>query len=105
MTSPPLCPLHPDVLLGNFRFIRAMLDNDDPRPAREQFDAHYQHGGGWRPMNGLTLGKDKCLHSPGDPPIHPLAAMLLHKDEYIIIFEHDIVAIVRGESFEACRMD
>ena len=29
------------------------IDPNDPRPAREQLDANYQHGGGWVPSRGL----------------------------------------------------
>lgn len=104
MSHPLIVSLDPDVPVANFHMIRAMLDEDDPRPAREQLD---KHGGGWRPMHGLTYNeKTHCLEYPGDPPIHPLALMQLHK-ERILIFEHDVVAIFPLDSFlfEACRMD
>ena len=55
----------------------SFLDPADPRPAREQFDANYQHGGGWRPIKGFTCDwkKDGTIHYPGDPPLKPIAGM------------------------------
>jgi hypothetical protein len=50
-------------------------------------------------MRGLEL------HYPGDPPFKPIAMMVL-RDETILIYDYSIVAIVQPDgSFEACRMD
>ena len=35
-------------------FIPTFLHVDDPRPAAEQIDAAYQHGGGWKPNPEAT---------------------------------------------------
>lgn len=82
-----------------------MLDAEDPRPAREQFDAHYQHGGGWRPMLGHKLIEDYLLKYPGDPPLEPIAISQL-RDETIVLYPYAFVAIVQSDhSFEVARMD
>jgi hypothetical protein len=82
------------------------LDESDPRPAREQFNVNYQHGGGWRPMLGFTMTpEDFVLHFPGDPPLAPIALMQL-RQETILVYDYSIVAIMQPDgSFEAARMD
>jgi hypothetical protein len=82
------------------------LDLNDPRPAREQLDANYQHGGGWQPFKGFTFHTEtSTLRYPGDPPMRALAAMRL-RDELIVVFECDWVMIRQKDgSYEVCRMD
>ena len=91
---------HPDEL----GFLPEMIDQDDPRPAKEQFDANYGHGGGWRPMKGFSV-KGFVLHYPGDPPLEPIAMWPL-RDEMIVVYRYGIVAVFqKNGSFEAARMD
>jgi hypothetical protein len=105
-------PKHPVVMTVDFPGvvdligeIPAFLDLNDPRPAREQFDANYQHGGGWRPQSGFTRTDAFVLHYPGDPPFLPIAMMALRR-ETILIYLHAYVAIFQADgSFEVCRMD
>ena len=86
-------------------FIPTFLSLADPRPAREQLDSAYQHGGGWRPQTGFTMHGGMSLHYPGDPPFRPLA-MARFRDEKIVIYEHEYVAIIQPDgSFEASRMN
>jgi hypothetical protein len=85
--------------------IEVMLDDDDPRPAREQLDANYQHGGGWQPLRLFKLLDNGCLQYPGDPLFRPLAEARL-RDELIRFYEHEVVAIIQPDGcFEAARMD
>jgi hypothetical protein len=85
--------------------IPSFLSEDDPRPAREQFDAHYRIGGGWRPMPGFTMLPDGALGYPGDPPTLALAETRL-RDETIRFYEYSWVAVIQPDgSFEVCRMD
>jgi hypothetical protein len=95
-----------DVTLEDLGRIHGMLDLTNPAPARDQFNANYQHGGGWRPFDDkFTLGDDDSLGYPDDEPLHPLAEIRL-RAERIIIYESNFVAIVRPDgSFEVCRMD
>jgi hypothetical protein len=92
---------HPDEL----GLLPDFIDQDDPRPAREQFDANYQHGGGWHPIKGFTH-KGFVLHYPGDPPFEPIAMWPL-RDEMIVVYRVGMVAIFQTKdgSFEVARMD
>lgn len=95
--------------------IPQFLSEDNPRPAAEQFDEHYAHGGGWRPMSGWTAtheasdvpGFHSVLHIqyPGDPAYAPVAHIALG-DESIWIYPHAWVAIEQADgSVEVARMD
>lgn len=85
-------------------FIPSFLDNDDPRPAREQFHEGYAHGGGWRSMKGFTRD-GMTLTYPGDPPFMPIAAIPF-RNETVLIYRHGIVAIIQQDgSFEVSRLD
>jgi len=96
--DPRIGPEHLGLLPG-------MLSERDPRPAREQLDANYQHGGGWQPFPGFKLHRDNSLSYPGDPPTKPLAMTML-RDELIVFYQYSWVAIIQPDrSFEVCRMD
>lgn len=87
-------------------YIPSFLDENDPRPAYEQFDDRYRHGGGWRPFEGFTLAEDLTLHFPGDPPFKPLAWTTL-REEVIFIYQHAWVLIwhLPTKQWEVARMD
>ena len=53
MMSLPWIARNPDDL----GLLPSMLSEHDPRPAREQFDARYGHGGGWRPFTGFRFDR------------------------------------------------
>jgi hypothetical protein len=94
--------LYPGVNLG---LLPGMLNSNDPRPAREQLDSGYAQGGGWNPFPGFKLTENNNLLYPGDPPTRPVAVTHL-RDELIILYEHEWVAIIQPDrSFEVCRMD
>lgn len=99
------------ILLGNgtlddVGLIPHWLDEEDPRPATEQLDEHYAHGGGWRPFPGFALNfKSLQMSYPGDPPMFPLAIMRLRK-EMILVYPHAWVVVIRpNRTYEVCRMD
>jgi hypothetical protein len=99
--------LDPKCQLDHIGFVPSFLDLDDSRPAREQFDGNYQHGGGWRPQAKFkrTGNEEFALMYPGDPPLTPLAAIPF-RDELVVIYRYGYVAIFQKDgSFEACRMD
>lgn len=98
--------VHPQARPENLGLLPSMLDEDDPRSAREQFNSNYQHGGGWFPMQGFKLSADgKRLLYPGDPPMLALARVKL-RDELVVLYECEWVAIIQPDgSFETCRMD
>jgi hypothetical protein len=85
-------------------FIPGFLDLDDPRTAKEQFDAHYVSG--WSPFEGFTFDLDTgVLKYPGDPPMKALSAMIF-RDELILLFDSGWVMVVQPDkSWEICRMD
>ena len=84
--------------------IPAWLDESDMRPAREQLDEHYAHGGGWHPFKGFKLTKGWAIEYDGDEPLQPLALMRL-RDEMIVIYPYSWVMIRQTDNtFEICRM-
>ena len=82
------------------------LDDEDPRPAAEQFSDRYSFGGGWRDFDGFLLDPDKLtLKYPGDPAYKPLAMMRL-REETILIYHHAWVCIVQPDGkYSVSRMD
>lgn len=49
-------------------YLPGFFDAADPRPARQQIDQNYGHGGGWRPMEGWTMNPgSKVLELPRRP--------------------------------------
>jgi len=85
-------------------FIPDFLDEEDPRPAREQFNARYI--GGWNPFPGFTLNIDSMeLRYPGDPPMDPISCMIF-RNEMICIYPSSWVLILQGDAtWEVARMD
>lgn len=97
--------LHPDAHPDMLGFLPGMLNENDPRPAREQFNSNYRQGGGWRPFKGFTMLPDGNLAYPGDPPM-PLLAETKLRDETIRFYECSWVAIMQPDgSCEIARMD
>lgn len=90
-------------------FLPEFFSEADPRPAREQLDANYQHGGGVHPIEGFTLVNPApgaaSLHYPDDRPFRERGRATL-RDETLILFEADVLAIVQPDgSFLATRVD
>jgi hypothetical protein len=86
-----------------------LLDDHDPRPASEQFDDRYRHGGGWHPIPGFTLPNRETLflHYDGDPLYQPIAVAILPLTrETIVFYRHEWVAVFKPDrSFEVSRID
>jgi hypothetical protein len=103
-----LCPredFHPD-LVG---LIPSFICETDPRPVTQQIDDNYQHGGGWRPLPGMTLSPGLVLLG-GDPePYRPIAITRLAEREdqtLVIIFERGVTAVVEADgSYQVARLD
>ena len=87
-------------------FIPSFLSVNDPRPAAEQFNENYAHGGGWRPLKGWVFDKNKrTIKYPGDPVYRPVAETELH-GETVIVYQDAWVLIEKADgSYEVCRMD
>jgi hypothetical protein len=96
--------LHPKATPAHLGFIPSFLFENDPRPAKQQFNERYVSG--WRPAppNCKLDARNRLLY-PGDPPLKPYA-IIEFRDETILIYEGDWVCILQPDgSFEACRMD
>ncbi len=92
----------PPGVLGH---IPSMLNDANPKSAREQLDDAYQHGGGWLPIKGFKHRGDYAIKYPGDPLMVPLAAIKM-RDEVVILYRYSVVAIFQKEgTFEVARMD
>jgi hypothetical protein len=91
---------------GVAAFLVDIFDEKDPRPAREQAQERYAHGGGWCLMDGFSLRTGSILY-PGDPPFARLSSCVLPlTGEEVILFDCGFVAIVQKDgSFEVARMD
>lgn len=90
--------------------IPEFLSELDPRPAAEQFNERYAHGGGWYPMDGWQFTSFNGIKYPGDPVYLPVARIDLHtgkdRPETIFVYEHAWVAIVQADgTYEVARMD
>lgn len=98
--------LIPHLTMDDVGDIPFWLDCDDPRPASEQLNEHYQHGGGWDPFKGYVLGSDDSLNYPDDPPLLPIAEIIWGRAERVLIYRYGWVAIIQPDrSFEVSRMD
>ena len=96
---------HPAMTLDDLGFVPYFFSESDPRSAREQIKANYQHGGGWRPFNGFTMMPSGNLKYPGDPLTLLLAETKL-RDETIMFYQHSWLVIMQpnGE-WEVARVD
>lgn len=100
--------IHPKATQAMLGLIPSFLSPNNPAPAKEQIDANYQHGGGWRKMEKWKYDpKTKAITYPGDEsrPEHLLAEARL-RDELILIYTHAWVCIVQPDGyFEVARVD
>jgi hypothetical protein len=96
---------HPAANEGHLGLIPTFVSDEDPRPAREQFDQNYGFAGGWQPFAGFKMLGNGNMKYPDDPPTRLLFEAKL-REETIRVYESAWVAIIQpnGE-FEVCRMD
>lgn len=98
--------LHPAATPEMLGFLPLIFNERDPRPARDQANDRYGHGGGWDPFEGFEFDPAKIeLQYPGDPPTRAIAFTIL-REEKIILYEHAWVQILQPDgSYEISRMD
>lgn len=100
--------VHQEYLRDMLGLIPSFLSESDPRPAQEQFNTAYAHGGGWQRFDGFKLTGEAPqwrLKHPGDPAYVAIAFAQL-REETIIVFEHAWVVILQSDgSWECARMD
>jgi hypothetical protein len=88
-------------------YIPTFLSVNDPRPAKEQINTRYAHGGGWNSSKSFDFDLKglKLLSKHGDPPLEPLAETWL-RYEHILYYDSSFVAIVQIDgSYEIARID
>lgn len=87
-------------------YLPRILSESDSRSAIEQIKANYV--GGWNPFDGFTLVKNKNgsyqLEYPDDPPMKELSRTKL-RDEEIVLFQYDWLAIIHGTDYRIARID
>lgn len=98
--------LHPKARHEHLGLIPAFFSEADARPAREQVNENYKHGGGWHPFKGFKWDKERGqLRYPGDPPTRVLAKATL-RNETIYFFEHSWLLIEQANGeYEISRCD
>lgn len=97
--------LHPRMTMEMLGFLPGFLSERDPRPAAEQINDNYRHGGGWSPMPEWTLTEGNGIKYPGDPALMPLASTKL-RDEEIFFYNHAWLCIKQPDgSIEVSRVD
>jgi hypothetical protein len=98
--------LDPRCSYDHLGYLPGFLDELDPRPARQQIDQNYQHGGGWQPLDGWVMNpRTRRIKFPGDPPLAPLAAARLH-DEMLYFYDHAWLLVLQPDgSYEVARVD
>lgn len=83
---------------------------DDPRPAAEQINERYAHGGGWSPFKGfeaVIIGDPRGwrITYPGDPPYFALAFCEL-RNEIVILFQREWLMVVQEDgTWQITRVD
>lgn len=87
--------------------IPEFLPAGDDRPAEEQFNERYAHGGGYLPMKGWDFSADGKLTYPGDSALSPLAFTFLEgSNEWVYIYHYAWVVIAQeNSSFKVARLD
>lgn len=78
----------------------------DPRPAAEQLQERYAHGGGWSPLQGWRLNREtREAQYPGDTRLCAIAWARLRSEE-LLFFPYAWLAIVQPDgAFAISRID
>lgn len=82
----------PEALVKACGVLLEWVDDSDRRPAREQYDHHYNYG----PLHESTGGsitEEGIFMYPQDPPQYPMVKGRM-RHETIYIYQHAFVAIV-----------
>ncbi|PWJ81520.1 hypothetical protein C7441_11052 [Pseudaminobacter salicylatoxidans] len=96
--------IHPQMTPDGLGYVPCFLSDDDPRPAREQFNERYVYGG-WRPNPGFTKDDRDFIQYPGDRALPPVAERKL-RDERIVFYPGAVLSIIQPDgSYEIARLD
>lgn len=78
----------------------------DPRPAKEQIEERYAHGGGWSPNEKFATLPDGRIQYPEDDPLAPMFWTQIDSGETLILFEGSWLRILRPDATsDIVRMD
>jgi hypothetical protein len=96
----------PGITEEHLGFVPYFFSQHDGRPAKEQINEEYAHGGGWRPLEGWVFNeKDASIKYPGDPKLKPIAWTTL-RDERLFFYDMAWLAVVQPDgSYEVGRLD
>jgi hypothetical protein len=87
-------------------FLPDILSAADRRPVKAQLMDRYAHGGGWRPIQGFRMQKNRTLRFPGDPPFRPSAATDINGELVIFYRNCSLLAVIQKDGkFEVTRCD
>jgi hypothetical protein len=87
-------------------FLPDILRANDKRPVKDQLEDRYAHGGGWRPIKGFTMDKNRVLRFPEDPPFYPAAIIVIGGETVIFYPNCSLLAVIAKDgSFEVTRVD
>lgn len=80
-------------------FLPEILQDSDPRPAKDQLNERYSHGGGYQPFDGFKLIDDAhTIQYPDDPPYKPLAGSYLPlSKEHLYLYPNAWLRIVQAD--------
>jgi hypothetical protein len=96
-------PKHPSAKPDQLGLIPGFLNENDPRPAKEQIDRRYVSG--WQSFPGFTMLENGNLSYPGDLETRLLFESNL-RDETIRFYEGSWLAIIQPDGFfEIARLD
>jgi hypothetical protein len=98
--------LEPNFRAEGLGFLPDILLNEDKRSVKEQLEDRYRHGGGWRPIPGITMLPNKTLRFPGDPPFKPCAITKIGDEVVVFYAQSSLLAVIQPDkSYEVVRVD
>lgn len=103
--------LHPRMTQDHLGILPEFFVDSDPRPAKEQLNERYAHGGGYRPIKGFKLSNEGMfIKYPGDERLKPLAKATLHpgteQEEELYFYESSFLLILQLDGdFTVVRVD
>lgn len=97
--------IQPQATMELLGLLPSFFSESDPRPAKDQINERYAHGGGWHPMKKWKRTNETTLQYPGDRPIKPMAVGRL-REERIFLYPYSWVMILQPNGdFEVSRVD
>jgi hypothetical protein len=97
--------LDPSFHLDRLGLLLDILSASDRRPVKEQLEDRYRHGGGWRPIQGFRMQKNRTLLTD-DASYRPAAAADVNGELVIFYKNCSLLAVIQQDGkFEVTRVD